>query len=100
MMELGATVCGARAARCERLPASRAGAPRRARRGRAARGAPARASASRTPTRWVRGRVVAALAAGDGLPAAIAAGAAGAGARRRSSRDGLVVMEQGGARLA
>ena len=50
-------------------------------------------------TRWVRGRIVAALAAGDGLPDAIPE------RRLRPAldglvRDGLVVVEQGGARLA
>jgi A/G-specific adenine glycosylase len=68
-MELGATVCTARAPRCDACPVAAwcesAGAPE--------------VDAARRPAerfedtnRWVRGRVVAALAAGEGLPADIA----------------------------
>jgi A/G-specific adenine glycosylase len=70
-MELGARVCTARAARCEACPA----APWCPSRGRVV---PAeRAPGPRRPRfedtdRWARGRVVASLAAGDGLPAQIA----------------------------
>jgi A/G-specific adenine glycosylase len=67
-MELGATVCTARAPRCGACPVaawcSSAGSeslsarsPRRARTGR-----------FEDSNRWVRGRIVAALAAGEGLP--------------------------------
>ena len=72
MMELGATVCRARAPRCADCPvaawcasAGRAAPPVRRRR---------RAAAERfeDSNRWVRGRVVAALAAGDGVPDDIA----------------------------
>jgi A/G-specific adenine glycosylase len=70
-MELGATVCTARAPRCGLCPL-RAGCD----------GPPAAAPALRArgrererfqdSNRWVRGRVVAALAAGEGLPKGIA----------------------------
>jgi A/G-specific adenine glycosylase len=62
-MELGATVCTARAPRCGACPL-RAGAtaPGRRRRGRG------RGERFEDSNRWVRGRVVAALAAGEGLP--------------------------------
>jgi A/G-specific adenine glycosylase len=67
-MELGATVCTARAPRCGACPL-RSGCP----------GPPARAARPgrarerfEDSNRWVRGRVVAALAAGEGLPAGIA----------------------------
>jgi A/G-specific adenine glycosylase len=69
-MELGATVCTARAPRCEACPVApwcaSAGAPVAA--------VPRRASPERfeDSNRWVRGRVVAALAAGEGVPADIA----------------------------
>jgi A/G-specific adenine glycosylase len=72
MMELGATVCTARAARCGACPvaawcasAGRVQAP-------AAPAAARRAQRFEDTNRWVRGRVVAALAAGDGLPGDIA----------------------------
>ncbi len=69
MMELGATVCTARAARCGACPV----APWCASAGRvvpaAARGVRERFEDT---NRWVRGRVVAALAAGQGLPGDIA----------------------------
>ena len=76
MMELGATVCTARRPRCERCPlaawCASAGAVAPAateRRARAAAAAPERFEDS---NRWVRGRVVAALAAGEGVPSGIA----------------------------
>ena len=87
MMELGATVCAPRAARCGACPVAR---------GCASAGAPAPRPAPRAPRvrfedtdRWARGRVVAALLAGEALPAAI-------GGERRErvlaglERDGLV----------
>lgn len=69
-MELGATICTARAPRCPQCPL-RAGCP-------GPEPAPAHAPASsrerfEDSNRWVRGRVVAALAAGEGLPAGIPA---------------------------
>jgi A/G-specific adenine glycosylase len=93
MMELGATVCTARAARCGGCPVAgacaSAGAPSRPR--------PARAKRPRfeDTDRFARGRVVAALVSGEPLPAldperlerAIAALAA----------DGLVVRDAAGA---
>ena len=75
-MELGATVCTARAPRCDACPVAAwcASAGRRpCRAARARRGAAERFEDS---NRWVRGRVVAALAAGEGLPG---------GHRRRSA---------------
>jgi A/G-specific adenine glycosylase len=67
-MELGATVCTARAPRCDACPlAAGCEGPEPAP---ARRGAPERFEDS---NRWVRGRVVAALAAGQGLPGDIAA---------------------------
>jgi A/G-specific adenine glycosylase len=69
-MELGATVCTARTPRCADCPVATwcasAGVPvvAVARR--------ARAERFEDSNRWVRGRVVAALASGDGLPADIA----------------------------
>lgn len=69
-MELGATVCTARTPRCGECPvrawcASPGRPPARSPR----RTQPERFEDS---NRWVRGRVVAALAAGDGLPEGIA----------------------------
>jgi A/G-specific adenine glycosylase len=67
-MELGATVCTARAPRCGECPLrtgcdgpGAAVAPRRAR------------ERFEDSNRWVRGRVVAALAAGEGVPRDVAA---------------------------
>jgi A/G-specific adenine glycosylase len=75
-MELGARICTARAARCEECPA----APWCPSRGRAQPARPAQGEQPRAPRprfeetdRWARGRVVAALAAGEALPAPIAA---------------------------
>jgi len=70
-MELGARVCAARAARCGQCPA----APWCPSRGRVE--PPVRTPRALRPRfedtdRWARGRVVAALAAGQGLPAQIA----------------------------
>jgi A/G-specific adenine glycosylase len=88
MMELGATVCAARAPRCGDCPVARwcasAGRP----------GGPPiepRRPAARfeDTNRWVRGRVVAALAAGHGLPADIAPERL-ATALRGLERDGLI----------
>ena len=70
-MELGARVCTARAPRCGDCPA----APWCPSRGRVA-PAPRGAGPPRVPfeetDRWARGRIVASLAAGDGLPAQLA----------------------------
>jgi len=73
-MELGARLCTARAPRCGECPAA-AWCPSRGR------VEPAPRAAPRTPPtprfedtdRWARGRIIAALAAGEGLPARIAA---------------------------
>ena len=85
-MELGATVCGARAARCDACPVAPwcgsrgavAVAPRR----RAGAG-PAR-ERWEDSNRWARGRVVAALAAGEGLPGDVPPG------RLERALEGLV----------
>lgn len=70
-MELGARICSARAPRCDGCPA----APWCPSRGRVV-VAPRAAGTARPrfeeTDRWVRGRIIAALAAGDRLPAGIA----------------------------
>jgi A/G-specific adenine glycosylase len=94
MMDLGATVCRARNPRCSDCPVVRwcasrgrvAPPPRR----------PARATRFEDTSRWARGRVVAALAAGEGLPQDVSA------ERLREAlagleRDGLVVFGADGA---
>jgi A/G-specific adenine glycosylase len=95
LMELGATVCGARAAACDACPAATC----------RSRGRPLLAPAARRPAerfedsdRWVRGRVVAALAAGEGLPGGIEP-ARLERALAGLERDGLVVRAGAGVRL-
>ncbi len=98
MMELGATVCRAREAACRTCPVARWCASR----GqveiapRAAAGARERFEDT---NRWVRGRVIAALAAGEALPAGI-----DEQRLRRAldglTREGLVTGGGEGARLA
>jgi A/G-specific adenine glycosylase len=71
MMELGATVCRARDARCRACPVAAWCASR------AAVAVAPRAAAGTRPrfeetNRWARGRIVAALAAGEGLPRELA----------------------------
>jgi A/G-specific adenine glycosylase len=88
MMELGATVCAPRAARCGECPLAD---------GCASAGAPPAPRAARTVTRerfqdsdrWARGRVVAALLAGEALPEAIG-GDRGERVLAGLERDGLV----------
>jgi A/G-specific adenine glycosylase len=89
-MELGATVCTARAPRCGRCPLrDGCGGPE--------------APATRAPgrerfedsNRWVRGRVVAALAAGEGVPRGIAAERLQP-ALQGLLRDGLIRRVAGG----
>jgi len=94
-MELGATVCTARTPRCGACPVAAwcasAGRP-------AAPAASARRGASERfedSNRWVRGRVVAALAKGEGLPADIAAERVER-AVAGLVRDGLVRRVDGG----
>jgi len=99
LMELGATVCRPRAARCAGCPlgggctTARAGGP-------AATTAPRRRTAARerfeTTDRWARGRVVAALLAGDPPPAAVS-GERCARVLAGLERDGLVVRDVDGA---
>ncbi len=98
-MELGALVCTARAARCDRCPVAEM-CPSRGR-------VPAPARPRRdTPRprfedtdRWVRGRVVAALAAGAGLPGGVSPERLDR-AVAALERDGLVEREDGAVRLA
>jgi A/G-specific adenine glycosylase len=70
-MELGARVCTARAPRCTQCPAA-AWCPSR---GQVAAAPPARGVSRQRfedTDRWARGRVIAALAAGEGMPSQIA----------------------------
>ncbi|MEA2247363.1 MAG: A/G-specific adenine glycosylase, partial [Solirubrobacteraceae bacterium] len=74
-MELGATVCTARAPRCERCPMTAGcdGPPPAGANGRRGERTQGRARERFEDTnRWVRGRIVAALAAGEQAPAGIA----------------------------
>jgi A/G-specific adenine glycosylase len=94
-MELGATVCGARRAACGECPArpwcpsaGRVVTPPRARGRRAVR--------FEDTDRYARGRVVAALAAGEGLPAGLDAERLER-ALAGLERDGLVVRDADGA---
>ena len=70
-MELGARVCTARTAHCEDCPAA-TWCPSRGRVEPASRAPRAPAPRFEATDRWARGRVIAALAAGDELPAPIA----------------------------
>ena len=69
-MELGARICTARAPRCGECPAA-AWCPSRGRVAPAPRGQRSRGPRFEETDRWARGRVIAALAAGEGLPAQI-----------------------------
>jgi A/G-specific adenine glycosylase len=71
-MELGARVCTARAPRCGECPAG-AWCPSRGRVGAESRAPRASRMRFEDTDRWARGRVIAALAAGEPLPAQIAA---------------------------
>jgi len=96
LMELGATVCGARAAACEACPAATCRS-----RGRPLPVAPtARRAGERfeDSDRFVRGRIVAGLAAGEGLPEGIEPQRLER-ALAGLERDGLVVRAGGRARL-
>jgi len=70
-MELGAVFCTARVPRCEPCPAA-PWCPSRGRVATAPRAAPGTGTRFEDSDRWVRGRVIASLAAGEGLPRAIA----------------------------
>lgn len=99
LMELGATVCTARAPSCEACPAASCRS-----RGRPHDwGAPARRAAAdrvrfEDTDRYVRGRIVAALVAGTGLPDGIEAERLER-ALAGLVRDGLVVRDAGAVRL-
>jgi A/G-specific adenine glycosylase len=96
LMELGATVCAGRAPACEACPAASCRS-----RGRVAPAPPRRSGAGvrfEDTDRWVRGRIVASLAAGEPLPAGIASERLER-ALVGLARDGLVVREGDGARL-
>jgi A/G-specific adenine glycosylase len=88
-MDLGATVCTASRRRCEGLSAGLRVDPAAAHVTRAP-GRPGPRDAVRGHRRYVRGRVVAALAAGEALPAQVGE-ARLERALRRLVRDGLVV---------
>ena len=95
MMELGATVCRPRAPRCDECPVRTGCATRRA-------GGPGRSLEPGRPVRrfedtdrWARGRIVAALVAGEPLPAAVR-GRRRARALAGLERDGLVVIAADG----
>ena len=96
LMELGATVCTARAPACAACPAASC----------RSRGRPASAPVVRRgervrfedTDRYVRGRVVAALVAGDGLPGGIEPGRLER-ALDGLARDGLVVRDGAAVRL-
>jgi A/G-specific adenine glycosylase len=95
IMDLGATVCTARRPRCEACPLACGWTPPRP--AEAGSGAPRAPRARFEDTdRYVRGRVVAALAAGEALPAQV-----GEARLERAlaglERDGLVVRGDGGA---
>lgn len=97
-MELGATVCGARRVNCEACPA----APWCASRGLVVapvRRAPGTAVRFEDTNRWVRGRIVAALAAGEPVPSDIADERVQVALDGLIS-DGLIVRGGGGCRLA
>ncbi len=97
LMELGATVCTARAPACEACPAASCRSH-----GRPEVAAPARRSGERVrfedTDRFVRGRVVAALVAGNPLPGGIEPERLER-ALAGLERDGLVVREAGAVRL-
>ena len=95
MMELGATVCTARAPACEACPAASCRSL----------GRPATAPTARRERvrfedtdRYVRGRIVAALAAGETLPDGFAPERLER-ALAGLEQDGLVVREAGAVRL-
>ena len=97
LMELGATVCAARAPVCEACPAASCRS-----RGRPLLSGPARPVAERVrfedTDRFVRGRIVAALAAGADLPAGIVPDRLDR-ALAGLARDGLVVRDGAAVRL-
>jgi A/G-specific adenine glycosylase len=94
MMELGATVCRPRAPRCGECPVREGCAAWRA-------GGPAPASPRRgaerfeDSDRWARGRILAALVAGEPLPAAVS-GRRLARALAGLERDGLIAIAADG----
>jgi A/G-specific adenine glycosylase len=96
-MELGATFCSARRPRCDGCPA----APWCPSRGRVVTAPPARGGATERfedSDRWIRGRVIAALAAGKAFPAAIEP-ARLERVLEALEREGLVERDGAGARL-
>jgi A/G-specific adenine glycosylase len=94
MMELGATVCTPRAPRCDACPVEEGCATARAGGVVAAPGRRRGAERFEDTDRWARGRIVAALLAGDALPALEADRAERA--RTGLERDGLVVRAPDG----
>ncbi len=97
-MELGARVCTARRPRCGECPLT-AGCPSSGRvAAAAARNAPSGRARFEDTDRYVRGRIVAALAAGEPLPEGIEAERVER-AVAALERDGLVARHPGGVRL-
>jgi A/G-specific adenine glycosylase len=98
LMDLGASVCRARAPRCSECPVAgwcaTATAPPRA--AAPARGGSARRERFEDTNRWARGRVVSSLAAREGLPADVPPARLGP-ALAGLERDGLVVRDAHGA---
>ena len=99
LMDLGASVCRARAPRCAECPVAGWCASRGAVTPRAGASAGAGPGAARErfedTNRWARGRVVASLAAGEGLPPDVSP-ARLARALAGLERDGLVVRDASG----
>ncbi len=98
MMELGATVCSARAPACTACPVVACRSRGRVALGPTARRASAGSVRFEDTDRYVRGRIVAALVAGDGLPAGFEP-ARMERALAGLERDGLIVREGAAVRL-
>jgi A/G-specific adenine glycosylase len=98
LMELGATVCTARAPACEACPAASCRSQGRPAIAPTARRSGAERVRFEDSDRYVRGRVVAALAAGEPVPGGFAPERLER-ALAGLERDGLVVREGGTVRL-
>jgi len=98
LMELGATVCTARAPRCDACPAASCRSQGRPPAGPTARRVGGERVRFEDTDRYVRGRVVAALAAGEAVPEELAPERLER-ALAGLARDGLVVRDADGVRL-